>query len=138
MDYEKVDTPQHQNVILGRPFLSTANANIDCLVGTVDLTFGDRKMQLNILTNNDKSLGAECFMIDVVGRRKKKVVKKKKRKSRVCVCVVNKQVPNKHGEMEKKLEFPIVHNGKLLMIDQGESSPTCPIASVGEWGWKVP
>ncbi|XP_035842279.1 uncharacterized protein LOC118488942 [Helianthus annuus] len=43
MDHSFADPKQQQNVILGRPFLSTAHAVIDCRFGTVDMTFGNGK-----------------------------------------------------------------------------------------------
>ena len=43
-------------IILGRPFLSTANAIINCRNGVMRLTFGNMTMELNIfhLSNRDK------------------------------------------------------------------------------------
>ena len=35
-------------IILGRPFLATAKANIDCAKGTMDISVGDQKISLNI------------------------------------------------------------------------------------------
>ncbi|XP_022031184.1 uncharacterized protein LOC110932135 [Helianthus annuus] len=67
LDYSSADPKQQQNVILGRPFFSTAHAVIDCRFGTVDMTFGNRKMRLNIFTNNSDAVGVdECFMADLV------------------------------------------------------------------------
>ncbi|KAI3824039.1 hypothetical protein L1987_05486 [Smallanthus sonchifolius] len=69
LDYSSVDPSQQQNVIFGRPFLNTAHAIIDCRYGTVDMTFGNRKMRLNVFTNVSNSLGGdECFMADLVDR----------------------------------------------------------------------
>ncbi|KAJ0623954.1 putative retrotransposon gag domain, aspartic peptidase domain superfamily [Helianthus annuus] len=67
LDYSSADPKQQQNVILGRPFLSTAHAVIDCRFGTVDMTFGNRKIRLNVFTNNANDVGVdECFMADLV------------------------------------------------------------------------
>jgi hypothetical protein len=35
-------------VILGRPFLATANANINCRTGIMKIRFGNLKVKLNI------------------------------------------------------------------------------------------
>ncbi|XP_076883231.1 uncharacterized protein LOC143531934 [Bidens hawaiensis] len=68
LDYSSVD-PTQQNVILGRPFLNTAHAIIDCRSGTVDMAFGSRKMRLNVFTNGSNSLcDDECFMAYIVDR----------------------------------------------------------------------
>ena len=43
-------------IILGRPFLATANAIINCRNGVIQLTFGNMTLELNIfhLSNKDK------------------------------------------------------------------------------------
>ena len=43
-------------IILGRPFLVTANAIINCHNGVMQLTFGNMTLELNIfhLSNKDK------------------------------------------------------------------------------------
>ncbi|XP_035837230.1 uncharacterized protein LOC110893213 [Helianthus annuus] len=67
LDYSSVHPKQQQNVTFGRPFFSTAHAVIDCRFGTVNMTFGNRKMRLNVYTNNSNSIGVdECFMADLV------------------------------------------------------------------------
>ena len=35
-------------IILGRPFLATANANINCRTGVMDVSFGNMKVWMNI------------------------------------------------------------------------------------------
>ena len=56
-------------VILGRPFLATANANINCGTGVTDVSFGNMKVRLNAFMASyqcpDKD---ECFTfaVDVV------------------------------------------------------------------------
>ncbi|XP_076960322.1 uncharacterized protein LOC143636672 [Bidens hawaiensis] len=67
LDYSSVDPTQQQNVILGRPFLNTTHAIIDCRFGTVDMAFGNRKMCLNVFTNVSNSLASEeYFMADII------------------------------------------------------------------------
>ena len=43
-------------IILGRPFLATTNAIINCRNGVMQLTFGNMTLELNIfhLSNNNK------------------------------------------------------------------------------------
>ena len=45
--------PNHVPIILGRPFLATANAIINCRNGIMQLTFGNMTMELNIFQLND-------------------------------------------------------------------------------------
>ncbi|XP_076935011.1 uncharacterized protein LOC143601506 [Bidens hawaiensis] len=67
LDYSSVDSTQQQNVILGRPFLNTSHAIIDCRSGTVDMALGNQKMRLNVFTNGSNALcGDECFIADIV------------------------------------------------------------------------
>ena len=55
LDTELIENgPNHVPIILGRPFLSTANAIINCLNGVMQLTFGNMTLELNIFHLNNK------------------------------------------------------------------------------------
>ena len=60
VDFVVLDTepianePNHVPIILGRPFLATANAIINCRNGVMQLTFGNRTLELNIFHLNNK------------------------------------------------------------------------------------
>ena len=64
-----VNGPNHVPIILGRPFLATANAIINCRNGVMQLTFGNMTLELNIfhLNNKHKLVETENQMIDEVG-----------------------------------------------------------------------
>ncbi|KAD6118795.1 hypothetical protein E3N88_10066 [Mikania micrantha] len=69
LDCVSFDMLKQPNVILGRPFLATAHALIDCCSGTVDMAFGNRKVRLNVFSNVSNSLVSdECFMADIIDR----------------------------------------------------------------------
>ena len=59
VDFVVLDTapspnePNHVPIILGRPFMATANAIINCRNGIMQLTFGDMILKLNIFNLND-------------------------------------------------------------------------------------
>ena len=59
VDFVVLDTapssnePNHVPIILGRPFLATANAIINCRNGIMQLNFGDMILELNIFNLND-------------------------------------------------------------------------------------
>ena len=67
VDFVVLDTepiangPNHVLIILGRPFLATANAIINCRNGVMQLTFGNMTLELNIfhLSHKQKSLEGE-------------------------------------------------------------------------------
>ena len=60
VDFVVLDTkpiangPNHVPIILGRPFLATANAIINCRNGVMQLTFGNMTLELNIFHLNPK------------------------------------------------------------------------------------
>ena len=60
VDFVVLDTepiasePDHVPIILGRPFLATANAIINCRNGIMQLTFGNMTLELNIFHFNNK------------------------------------------------------------------------------------
>ncbi|XP_076952598.1 uncharacterized protein LOC143626363 [Bidens hawaiensis] len=67
LDYVSSIQGKQPNVILGRPFLATSHAHNDCAHGTVDMTFGNHKLRLNMFSNNTNSLfNDECFMADII------------------------------------------------------------------------
>ncbi|KAI3815454.1 hypothetical protein L1987_15122 [Smallanthus sonchifolius] len=123
LDYSSVDPSQQQNVILGRPFLNTAHAIIDCRYGTVDMTFGNRKMRLNVFTNVSNSLGGdECFMADLVDRCDPHEYEEDVLKT--CVCDFSEQVQVCALRMEEiKQEALAVREGRPPWTHQIESLP---------------
>ena len=55
LDTEPISSePNHVPIILGRPFLATANAIINCRNGVMQLTFGNMTLELNIFHLNNK------------------------------------------------------------------------------------
>ena len=60
LDFVVLDTepianePNHVPIILGRPFLATANAIINCRNEVMQLTFGNMTLELNIFHLNNK------------------------------------------------------------------------------------
>ena len=75
VDFVVLDTepiasgPNHVPIILGRPFLSTANAIINCRNGVMQLTFGNMTLELNIfhLSNKHKLVEDDKKGADEVG-----------------------------------------------------------------------
>ena len=74
VDFVVLDTepiacePNHVPIILGRPFLATANAIINCRNGVMQLTFGNMTLELNIfhLNNKHELLENENYITDEV------------------------------------------------------------------------
>ena len=74
VDFVVLDTepiasePNHVPIILGRPFLATANAIINFRNRVMQLTFGDMTLELNIfhLNNKNKLLETENQITDEV------------------------------------------------------------------------
>ena len=54
-------------IILGRPFLATANANINYKTGAIDISFGDQKVRINIFNASKYTQKEEsCLVIDLI------------------------------------------------------------------------
>ena len=54
-------------VVLGRPFLATANANINCRTGVTDVSFGNMKVRLNAFRASHQVPDKDnCSTVDVV------------------------------------------------------------------------
>ena len=55
LDIEPIaNGPNHVPIILGRPFLATTNAIINCRNGVMQLTFGNMTLELNIFHLSNK------------------------------------------------------------------------------------
>ena len=110
VDFVVLDTapssnePNHVPIILGRPFLATANAIINCRNGLMQLTFGDMTLELNIFNLNDnlKLLEPENPITDEV--------------------VSVDQCAGKKGAKEKQGVISLGNEGELVL-------PTTQIAS---------
>ncbi|XP_059650641.1 uncharacterized protein LOC132296454 [Cornus florida] len=68
LDTEPVPEPRrHIPVILGHPFLATANASINCRTGVMDVSFGNMKVRLNIFNASQcPSDNNDCFLVDAI------------------------------------------------------------------------
>ena len=70
LDTEQIAVgPNHVPIILGRPFLATSNAIINCRNGVMQLTFGNMTLKLNIfhLSNKHKPMEDEGQELDEAG-----------------------------------------------------------------------
>nr|GEX42549.1 RNA-directed DNA polymerase, eukaryota [Tanacetum cinerariifolium] len=68
LDYVSLDKTRQPTVILGLPFLPTANVQINCRSGTVDMTFGSQTLRIHAFSNSFWSLqfDDECFVADII------------------------------------------------------------------------
>ncbi|GKE59331.1 uncharacterized protein Tco_1498516, partial [Tanacetum coccineum] len=67
LDTEATYTDRQQTIILGRPFLATVNSQINCRNGAMDISFGNRKMRLNVFNNiSNAPIESACFMVDTI------------------------------------------------------------------------
>ena len=110
VDFVVLDTepsssePSHVPIILGRPFLATANAIINCRNGIMQLTFGNMTLELNIfhLNDNPNLLETENHITDEV--------------------VSIDQCAGKQSEQEKQKVISLGNEEELVL-------PTTPTAS---------
>ncbi|GAV64965.1 hypothetical protein CFOL_v3_08480 [Cephalotus follicularis] len=67
LDMETSSNGKPQSIILGRPFLATANVYINYRSGAMDISFGNKKLRLNIFNASLGPRGKEdCFAIDMI------------------------------------------------------------------------
>ncbi|KAF5776609.1 putative nucleotidyltransferase, Ribonuclease H [Helianthus annuus] len=124
LDYVSIDKTKQPNVILGRPFLATANALIDCRNGTVDMTFGNRKVQLNVFSRaSDSLVSDECFMADIIDECHPH--ENGVNTTETCVICDREQAELSEclNEAEKELEVMAIKDGRPTWTHQVESLP---------------
>nr|GEU52223.1 hypothetical protein [Tanacetum cinerariifolium] len=66
MDTESLYKDVQPNIILGRPFLATIDARINCQTGTKDIAFGNRKLRLNVFDSLNSLILNDCYHIDII------------------------------------------------------------------------
>lgn len=70
LDMEPVSDSNHRRqtpVILGHPFLATANTQITVRSGVMDVSFGNMKVRLNMYNaSKQPQLEEDCFAVDVI------------------------------------------------------------------------
>nr|GEY53284.1 uncharacterized mitochondrial protein AtMg00810-like [Tanacetum cinerariifolium] len=64
MDTESPYKDVQPTIILGRPFLATIDARINCRTGTMDSAFGNRNLQLNVFKSLNYPSLNDCYHID--------------------------------------------------------------------------
>ena len=111
VDFVVLDTeplangPNHVLIILGRPFLATANAIINCRNGVMQLTFGNMTLELNIfhLSNRHKLVENENQVTD-----------------EVCSIDQNVEKPNVHKfqELDKEGEAVVWELPSVITAEQ--------------------
>ena len=104
VDFVMLDTepiasgPNHVLIILGRPFLATSNAIINCWNGVMQLTFGNMTLELNIFHLSNKHKLAEH---DMQGSEE------------VCSIGPNAGKPNAHKLQEELVKESEAVDGEL-------------------------
>ena len=90
----------HVPIILGRPFLATSNAIINCRNGVMQLTFGNMTLELNIFHSGKKQIHSEdnqeqeeVCIIDTLEEGQ-------------CDQVIDDELKKNHGILEKRLFEP--------------------------------
>ena len=119
VDFVVLDTepiasgPNHVSIILGRQFLATANAIINCRNGVMQLTFGNMTLELNILhlSNRHKLVENENQVTD-----------------EVCSVDQNAEKPNVHKlqELDKEGEAVVWELPSVVIAEQ-LLSPNHPV-----------
>ena len=111
VDFVVLDTkpiasgPNHVPIILGRPFLATANAIINCRNGVMQLTFGNMTLELNIFHLSHKN---------------KPVEGDKEGNDEVCSIGQNSRKPNVHKlqELANKGEAVVWELPSVIIAEQ--------------------
>nr|XP_043639415.1 uncharacterized protein LOC122610495 [Erigeron canadensis] len=72
MDIEPSYRDIQPTIILGRPFLATISARIDCRTGAMDISFGNKKLRINIFNSLSASITNDCYVIDAINEQVQK------------------------------------------------------------------
>ncbi|GJR37873.1 retrovirus-related pol polyprotein from transposon 297 family protein [Tanacetum coccineum] len=73
MDTESPYKDVQPTIILGRPFLATIDARINCRTGAMDIAFGNKKLRLNVFNSVNSPTMNECYQVDVIDEEVQKL-----------------------------------------------------------------
>ena len=137
VDFVVLDTepianePNHVPIILGRSFLATANAIINCWNGVMQLTFGNMTLELNIfhLNNKHQLPEDENQMTDEVGSvdqhaEKLSVQKLKEMTNQGAASVLELPLVPTAGQLldSKSISEKPSNNGKSNTMDSAQAT----------------
>ena len=116
----------HVPIILGRPFLATSNAIINCRNGVMQLTFGNMTLELNIFHSSKKQIHSEdekeqeeVCIIDALEEGQ-------------CDQIIDDELKKSHAILEKRLIEP--SNSKAINSHRRKKAKTS--ALINEKGAK--
>ena len=66
LNMELSGNPRQIPIILGQPFLATANACINCRTGVIDVSFENKKLRLNVFGASQGPSIDSCFEVDTL------------------------------------------------------------------------
>ena len=122
VDFVVLDTepiavgPNHVSIILGRPFLATSNAIINCRNGVMQLTFGNMTLELNIFHLSNKHKPSEDERQD---------------SDEVCLSGPSAGRPNVHKLQEELIKKSEAIDGKLT-VSVTPKEPMLPLTPPSE------
>ncbi|KAK1433898.1 hypothetical protein QVD17_10816 [Tagetes erecta] len=124
LDYAAPTNDKQPNVILGRPFLKTAQCLINCKTGTVDMAFGNRRLRLNVFSNIPNALSNdECFMMDIIERCDPHVNEGETTEPCVLCDRETVELIEELKQEEEQLEVMALKEGRPTWTHQVESLP---------------
>ena len=68
LEMKSESDPSQIPIILGRSFLATANTCINCRMGAIDVSFGNKKLRLNVFNVITGSQSEEFSEINILER----------------------------------------------------------------------
>ncbi|XP_071694762.1 uncharacterized protein [Rutidosis leptorrhynchoides] len=74
MDIEPRNRDAQPSIILGCPFLATINAHINYRMGSMNISFGNQKMRINIFNSLHASCLQDYYQVDIIDEQVEKYV----------------------------------------------------------------
>nr|GFC68204.1 hypothetical protein [Tanacetum cinerariifolium] len=72
MDTESPYKDVQPTIILGRPFLATIDARINCRISAMDIAFSNKKLRLNVFNSVNSLTMNGCYQVDVINEEVQK------------------------------------------------------------------
>nr|GEZ28902.1 hypothetical protein [Tanacetum cinerariifolium] len=109
-------------IILGRPFLATIDARINCRTGAMDITFGNKKLRLDVFNSVNSPTMNECYQVDVIDEE------------------VQKHAPRMLKDDPLNL-YLTCENEEILNVAEAQEIQECLVSSLNHqrlhWSYKV-
>ena len=119
LDTDPTNKPTKPSIILGRPFLATSHASINCNTGALKMGFGNRKIRLNVFDAYKQAGLEDCSQVEVIDDLIEEATP-----AMLCDDPLQHVMLNEHFHLLEEREGDVLELEELLGVSTESLSPS--------------